>query len=465
MNKFRLNLLVCIVGALPVLMGAVLENPLACLPTVQEQRVRAPALAEWTVGVYLQADNSLAQFAVFNLSEAQKALLPPGINMIVQWDQPNNNRTWRYKIVRGGRIDVGSLSVEMGINPKQELITFATWLKANYPAKRWCMILWNHGYGVIDPRLQVINKALLKLPPGLAIAGLRTQYPWFTAPGLQPELERGILFDDSQNTYATNADLVYACNGMKAALGKNIDILGMDACLMAMIEIAYEVGSSTDYVVASENVEPGAGWNYAGFLGALSANIAMSSATLASTIVSTYGTFYRGQDNAATLSAIKLANLSPVITNLGQVIQALGVCSNANINKTYNAVIQARNQVITFDLPDYIDMVSFYNQLITAFSRRDPNASTINSQKPFVVPGKAKPVKVDYTTAVRNLVVLLNQGIALVRSAVTANSVGSQFAGAGGMSIYYPQGSIDPSYPKTLFAKNTSWVSLISYFQ
>lgn len=463
-NKFRLNLLVFIVGALPVLTGAVLENPLACLPIVQEQRVRAPALAEWTVGVYLQADNSLAQFAVFNLSEAQKALLPAGINMIVQWDQPNNNRTWRYKIVHGGRIDVGSLSVEMGINPKQELVTFMTFLKNNYPSKRLALLLWNHGYGVIDPRLQVINKALLKLPPGLAIAGLRTQYPWFTAPGMQPELERGILFDDSQNTYATNADLVYAFSNIKRVWGKNIDILGMDACLMAMIEIAYELGSYTDYLVASENVEPGAGWNYAAFLGALSANTTMSPATLASTLVATYGAFYQGQDDTATLSAIKSANLAPIITNLGQIIQALGVCSNANINKTYNAVIQARNQVITFDLPDYIDMVSFYNQLIAAFSRRDLPLQVGSSKKPFAAAG-AKVAKVDYPTAVRALVALLQQGIPLVQAAVTANSVGSQFAGAGGMSIYYPQGSIDPSYPKTLFAKNTSWVSLINYFQ
>ncbi len=465
MHKFKQNLFVLTIGVWGVLTGAVIENPLACLPLVQEQQTREPVLAEWTVGAYIQADNSLAQFAVFNLSEAQKAFLPPGVNMIVQWDQPNNNRTWRYKVVHGGRIDVGSLSVEMGINPKLELVSFATWLKANYPAKRWCMILWNHGYGIIDPRLQVINKAILKLPLGLAVDGLRSQYPWYIAPGMQPELERGILFDDSQNTYATNADLVYACNGMKAALGKNIDILGMDACLMAMIEIAYEVRNSVDYLVASENVEPGAGWNYAGFLGALSANKTMSSATLASTIVSTYGTFYQGQDNTITQSAIKSANLALIVTNLGQIVNALGVCSNANIRKTYNIVIAARDRSITFDLPDYIDLVSFYNELIAAFSRRDVSVQAKSGKKPFVVPGKAKPVKVDYTTAVRNLVQLLNQGIALVRAAVTANSVGSQFSGAGGMSIYYPQGSIDPSYPKTLFAKNTSWVSLISYFQ
>ena len=68
----------------------------------------AATVAEWTFLVYIQADNNLAPFADFNIAQMQRGIVADSsrVNVLVQWDQPNNNKTWRYKIVKGGKVDV-----------------------------------------------------------------------------------------------------------------------------------------------------------------------------------------------------------------------------------------------------------------------------------------------------------------------------------------------------------------------
>lgn len=51
--------------------------------------------------------------------------------------------------------------------------------------------------------------------------------------------------------------------GMAAAGVSTLDLLGFDACLMATYEVASTLAPYADYMVASEELEPGHGWNYA----------------------------------------------------------------------------------------------------------------------------------------------------------------------------------------------------------
>ena len=50
--------------------------------------------------------------------------------------------------------------------------------------------------------------------------------------------------------------------GLEAAGVEKFDIIGMDACLMASYEVAHAVSGLTDYLLASEELEPGNGWDY-----------------------------------------------------------------------------------------------------------------------------------------------------------------------------------------------------------
>jgi hypothetical protein len=52
-------------------------------------------------------------------------------------------------------------------------------------------------------------------------------------------------------------------------LGKKLDILGFDSCVMGMLEVGYQFNRIADTMIASEGSVPSAGWTYAKILGCL----------------------------------------------------------------------------------------------------------------------------------------------------------------------------------------------------
>ena len=70
------------------------------------------------------------------------------------------------------------------------------------------------------------------------------------------------------NTVLTLKDVV---SGIRDS-NVHLDLLGFDACLMGMHEVAYATRGLANYLVGSEEVEPGAGYPYDAVLSGLSAN-------------------------------------------------------------------------------------------------------------------------------------------------------------------------------------------------
>ena len=93
-----------------------------------------------------------------------------------------------------------------------------------YPADHYALILWNHG----------------------SIAGVGA--------------------DDSHNDGLTVPEIVSGIrDGLAAAEVDRLDLLGFDACLMGAYEVAAALADFADYLIASEEVEPLDGWDYAAF--------------------------------------------------------------------------------------------------------------------------------------------------------------------------------------------------------
>lgn len=419
---------------------------------VQPKKSGSKALAEWTFITYIQADNNLADFAVYNISDMQKVTIPSSVNVLVQWDQPRNNKTWRYKIVKGGRIDVGSLSVEMGQNPADEIIDMMSWAKTNYDAKKWCVTLWNHGNGILDRS---------SLTPQDLVVKLSTQ--WLQVPGMSSKpsssalKERGILYDDSQGTFMNNQEMARAFAQVKTILGQNVDVVGMDACLMAMLEVGYQIKQSANYLVGSEALEPGQGWNYSGLLTTLCARPTMSAKDFAGAIVKAYGDFYRKiNDPSITQSSIDLSKLQNVVDANDALVDAVYAMKALDSARTLAMVRDARSKTLSFEVPSYIDLVSFYTRLIEATSTFTKTTIKITGARPL-----NQTIK-DAATLVKQRASLASQA---VKAAVTANVVGRYYAKASGMSVYFPRGLADSTYADTLFAQDTNWGSFIADFR
>ena len=105
--------------------------------------------------------------------------------------------------------------------------------------------------------------------------------------------DRGICWDNTTGNYLTNKKLESALKEIKASVlkGKKFSIIGFDACLMSMLEIASIIKKYTDFMVGSQEVELGTGWYYNKTLAPF-AHGTIDKATFAHHIVQTYGQEY-----------------------------------------------------------------------------------------------------------------------------------------------------------------------------
>jgi hypothetical protein len=91
---------------------------------------------DWNFFTYIQADNNLAPFAAINVRDMQKVGSTSNVNILVQWDKPSDNMTYRYKILQNNMVLNSSINQEMGFFPEKELTDSMTWVKKFFSANR-----------------------------------------------------------------------------------------------------------------------------------------------------------------------------------------------------------------------------------------------------------------------------------------------------------------------------------------
>lgn len=389
---------------------------------------------EWSFLVYIAADNNLAPFANLNINDMIKGMASTqNANVLVQWDQPKNKKTWRYQITPSGKVDVGSLTTEMGYNPSTELAASMKWVKRYFPANKYGVVLWNHGSGIED---------------------------------FLPDVARGILYDDTQNTCLTNAGLLSALTSIKTTLGKNLDLIATDACLMSMIEVVYQMRGLVNTFVGSQQTIPGNGYPYSQFIRPMTQNpTAMSPAQLAIAIVNSYKKHYTSVEPTPdfTLSAIDVTSIDLLKQNVDQFITAVNACNAIDPVATKAMIKTARNGALAFEMPEYIDLNSFYARILTQNKKSTPKSALVLSHRLTKNKSDRTP---QYQQALNVLSAVITDGMNKISTVVFKNAVGRVYAGAQGISIYYPKtGAIDQSYIPTLFAQNSAWVSFLNNYR
>ncbi|MBY0353029.1 hypothetical protein K2W90_01535 [Candidatus Babeliales bacterium] len=397
--------------------------------------------AEWTVVTYIQADNSLAPFALKNIQTMQQAGLKNKINILVHWNMPENKKIVRYLVTKNALIEDKDIKVKTYEDHEKSLVDTMKWAATNYPAKKYMLNFWNHGSGIID-RVNYLKGR----------SQLRTH--WLETPGLEQESAfRGILYSDTNHTYLDNQQLARSLEAITLTLGKKIDVIGMDACFMAMLEIGYQIKDYAKVLVASQNSEPGRGWNYAEFLNKLSKEPHLVNAQkLGKHIVNAYQKLYAGDVNFYTQSAINLRALDPIKENINQLVACLEHCKNLNEKKIRKAIQTASNITLKFHMHDFVDLHSFYTALLKATSKR----SLYDASEQRTTTG--------YTKALKKLRATLQEGLATINQAVYTSAAAPTYNRARGISIYLPRKKIHHSYPKTMFAQESLWLHFLETF-
>jgi hypothetical protein len=131
-----------------------------------------------------------------------------------------------------------------------------------------------------------------------------------------------------------------------------IGILGFDACLMNMIEIAHHFTNQVDILVGSQQTEPGDGWPYNKVLAAI--NKSPTRATMARKIVDVYIESYQKMGIVdVTQSAIKISKTEPAIGALSY----LGHLLARRAAKYRKELRRIRLNLQSFEMADYVDLI------------------------------------------------------------------------------------------------------------
>ena len=439
----------------------------------EETDAKANQFKDWNFLVYMCNNNNLHQFGVQNFRQMVKVGSTPYLNILLQMDEYGEKEIMRFFIEQNNPIVIENQSntATSFSGTPTNLFEFAQWGIKGYPSQKTCLVLWNHGAGIKDPqiwgrmltkwrdKLFEFNKktGLLELNRKLA-NGKRTMDVMLEE--LKKEEERGIAFNDVSETYLTNEDLKLGLENICKDLlgGKKIDVLAMDACHMAMVEIASQIKTAANFMVASEEVEPGAGYDYVNVLSPF-ATQTLDSEALARYIVFCYENEYDNTMGDYTQSAVNLAyttDLEKAISNLSlQLIDLMTKGGNSTV-KTLRQIRFSHILSTEFIDNDYIDLGHFLKSLSTQAEEYSTNndkwISFFSSEKPAVrdIWKKIHEAAVDC--------------LAILNKMIIANAAGKNLSEATGLAIYFPTTSIHQSYYRTEFAKATEWPNFLKKF-
>ncbi|MBI3948063.1 MAG: carboxypeptidase regulatory-like domain-containing protein [Armatimonadetes bacterium] len=243
------------------------------------------ARKKWTFMVYMGADGDLEEFGILNLNQMESVGSDENVNIVVQADRgpgyDATNGDWtdtrRFYVTRDQDMSTVTSPVlenlgEVDMGQPETLRDFITWATTNYPADNYVMVPWNHGAG------------------------------WRSRP--LPAASRGIIFDDTSNTFLTMGEFNAGLN----VPGVHFDLVAIDCSLMGMIEVAWEIRERADYIAFSEESPPGPGYPYHRILGALAADPNMTAEQLGRIIVDEHIVAYARE--AVTQSLVRTSRLA-----------------------------------------------------------------------------------------------------------------------------------------------------------
>ena len=318
---------------------------------------------DWTIMIYLDSDNDLESFGMMDMNEMEASnLYGSGVNVIALVDRVpgyytgagdwTNTRLYQLKYDENGMNDtiisdrLSSTELGITVNGNEELnmgdpntgINFIEYCKNSHPADNYAFVVWNHGTGWRSA----------------STGTSRT-----LEPNNDGDLEINNIYSEIKNSLNTQGnfkaaavdetsnDILFTQEIGDMLDGQGIDVVGFDTCLGAMIEVGYEIKDHANFMVASEETEPGGGWQYTDVLDTFKVSD-LSATALVDSIVDAYEREYTGTVGA-TLSGIELSEIDNVMSAFNDFSDAL-----------YNSITNSTTQTeIANEL--YLNAEDFYN--------------------------------------------------------------------------------------------------------
>jgi hypothetical protein len=290
---------------------------------------------DWTVLLYNDGDNNLESYALTSLSQLEMIGSDDNVNLVALTDTLSDVAYLQY-VEKNNLVNIPGYGY-----PKEADMSSGTTLEefieigvSEFPADHYAVILWDHGGG------------------------------W-----------RGICWDDTTleltgvDDFISMAELRSAFWGASNATGEPIDVVGFDACLMAMPEVAYQMRGLADYLVFSEETISAYSFPYDTIAAHLEAAHEVDAQGFAAMICEDYAQFYASLTGFVdwTISAFHTENMAA----LTDAVEYFGSELLGSLSLYINAYQRDQIQADRYYYPYNVDLMGFANNILADSSIKD----------------------------------------------------------------------------------------------
>ncbi|MDA8244430.1 MAG: clostripain-related cysteine peptidase [Elusimicrobia bacterium] len=417
-------------------------------PAVQAPAPQAAPAREWTVMVYMNGKSNIEPFALTDLNRFETVGSTDKVAIVAEIGRSkglDNDTTadgdWagvrRYYVTKDADPDhiASPMLADLGspdMGDWKEAAAFVKWAKAAYPAKKYLFIIWDHGWGWLDP-----------VQPG------------------QNHVEDGdksISHDFVTGNYIGTRQM-----GRIFREAGKVDMYVSMACFMQMAEVAYEIKDGADVIVGAEEVIQLPSLNWEGFLALLDANPSAGAETAGAYMVDSFREMYSRPDMqellaqggyGTQLSAVrgsKMRALAGKIKDWHTLEMAAGDRA---------ALAKAKADVVRFEIGDAQTdpekRIAFYGDLHHFVELAGRYAD------------RSRPGAAAAAAAGEDLNRFIDTELVIKNAALGKDRTGKDFSTVKGVSIDIPgkPGSLIeyyPTYSRLLFAKDSGWEDFMKY--
>ncbi len=373
-----------------------------------DKNTKSNTKKDWLIMLYMAGDNNLDRDMTHSLQLLCEVEHLGNDAIVAEFDSSRPSfRTQRYDFTesRGHRLGayLADETSETSTGNPDTLKRFLDWAEGQYEAKHRMLILSGHGSGTTEDFL---------------------------------------LRDE-------NADDFLSIHELREALeesgyrkdGKQLDIIGMDACYMSMAEVCYELRDQAKILIGAEGLEPEFGWPYSRFLRRAHEereNIkhidktarALEPEETAIILVKEFIEHYKAYDMSVDLAAIRLNHMDDLKSHFGSLVTALKNQLKGP-SDARNKLISAHWRAQTYKSHQYVDLKDLCDQInYLGFD------------------GAVKEISDGILTRLKDAV-------------IQSGCSGFAYQWSHGLSVYFPWALVSPDYETMNFAQETGWDDFI----
>jgi hypothetical protein len=418
--------------------------------------------AEWTFMVYMAGNNSLSDAAGRDLDELRAVPSHHGVRVMAFVRRHDaQGRAQHLEIGTDGSPDVvEQLSSPVDSGNPQTVVDFVRWATGRAPARRYALVIWNHGSGWTPDDLDRLHTQVRGRPARhdaehghvrrLPRPGGPDGEPTFselTRLAETPEVRKAIFStsltrmlempgaqaravagDDGTMHAMDTVELARVVRRIHTDLGRPLDLLGMDACLMSNLEVGYQLRDHVNVVVGSEEAEPNEGWPYTRLITALAGDPGMDARELGRIAVEEYIRSYRDMGTTVTQCALDVTRIEEFMREFETLAGALR--QQVHMNRSVVDSVQAVATRFNTDR-SLVDLRTLCLGLI-ADTRTDPTLASVADK----------------------MIALHSPGGFVVQE----DRLGAKVEDCGGLTAYFPvERTISRFYGDLQIAEDTEW--------